>query len=136
MSPLSLHNVLHLFRQIHRKYNIMKNTLLIIGIILVAINAICALIISDYSWVNAGASSVVIILNLFFLCRVCTVGLKDGYKYSLSVFLPILGVIEFLCSAFSAPQFEDNYGFVAALCLIVLQILCLLACNKVSKRVH
>lgn len=114
----------------------MKKTLaLVIGLILIVVNLIFSLILSDYEWFSAGLSSAVILLNALLVWRIDTMGLKDGFRISFDFLMPTIGAIEFFLVACSKPQIEDNGCFVAAVVLLAFQLIILLICKAVSNGV-
>lgn len=114
----------------------MKKTVApVIGLILIVVNLLFCLILSDYEWFNAGLSSVIILLNTLLVWRIDTMGLKDGFRISLDFLMPTIGAVEFFLVACSEPQIENNGCFVAAIVLLAFQLIVLLVCKTVSNGV-
>lgn len=114
----------------------MKSITIKIAVILIVVNFLLGLMLSAYEsfniWMNCG----VIIFNTVLIWLLNQMRIKDGFRYSLGVLFPIFALIEFLCIAFSKPQLEDNGAAIFVLFLWVLQVVLLLAANRVSKTIE
>lgn len=111
----------------------MKSVTFIIGLLMLAINIFAGKILSAYAPFNMWANCGVITVNVIFLWLVDVVYMKDGFRVSLDSLFPFLGIIEFLCIAFSRSQLEDNGAVIFVLLLILLQIVLLLVANQASR---
>ena len=113
----------------------MKNLTVVIAVILIVVNFLLGLMLSCYGSFNVWMNCAVIVFNAILLLLLGSMRIKDGFRYALGVLFPIFGLVEFLCIAFSKPQFEDNGAAVFVLFLWVLQVVVLLAANRVSKTI-
>lgn len=116
--------------------NKMNRISVIIGGILLLLNLIFGLIISNYRPFNWLLNSGVIIANVVMLYFVSSMKLKDAFRVSLNCLFPLLGFIELICGFCGADQFEDNYCFVAILLLLLLQVLLLVSANYISNKIE
>lgn len=114
----------------------MKGLTFILGLLMLAINIVAGKILSAYAPFNMWANCGVIIVNVIFLWLVDVVHMKDGFRVSLNSIFPFLGVIEFLCIAFSCPRLEDNGAVISVMLLILLQIVLLAVAYQVSRSVQ
>ena len=114
----------------------MKSLAPLIGLILIIINISVCLIFSGYEWLNAILSSVIILVNVLLVLWINSMGLKDGFRISLDLLIPFMGLIAFFCVACSAPQIEDNGGIIAAICITAFQAILILICRAVSNYVE
>ncbi len=114
----------------------MKNLTVIIAVILIVVNFLLGLMLSSYESFNVWMNFAVIVFNTILISMLSSLRIKDGFRYALGVLFPIFGFVEFLCIAFSKPQFEDNGAAIFVLFLWVLQVILLLAANRVSKTIE
>lgn len=115
----------------------MKQSIILIGGILVIVNLLLGLIISMYGCVNLIVTTVIIVLItiilLFVNARMC---IKDGYKVSLNIIIPIVGTIQYLIGIFMPSRFSDNWGLITLLALIALEAILLVAANSISTKIR
>ena len=113
----------------------MKNLTLIIGGVALAINMLLGFLLSRFELFNVGFTSVVIVLNTLFIWLLRVVPMKDGFVIGLGLLFLFLGVVEYLLGLFSAPHFTDNGIFIIAFILVAVEVVTLLICSSISKRV-
>ena len=113
----------------------MKNIILSIAGLALAINILCGLIISSYSAFNCGVTSGIIILNALLLLLVSEIMLKDGFRISLNVLFPLLALAEFIAGLFSPEKFQDNSVLVLILVALLLEGIILIITNHISKTI-
>lgn len=114
----------------------MKKSIIVIGSILFIINLLLGLIISAYGCVNLFVSTAIILLTTIILLVVNDyMRLKDGYKVSLNVIIPIIGTVQFLIGIFMPRQFSDNWGLIAILILTAFEVILLIAANSISTKI-
>ncbi|MDH6343436.1 putative membrane protein [Parabacteroides sp. PFB2-12] len=111
----------------------MKNTILFIGGIILLSNLLLGMILSAYPIFNVGLNSVVIIVNTVLLYAVNVIQLKDAFKIFFSLFLPIIGVIEFILGLFANSQFKDNWFLVFIVFALMGEAILLVVIKKVSQ---
>ena len=111
----------------------MKNIFVVVGCIVLLLNAMLGLMISAYPTFNCLLNSGVIIVSTLLLVLVSTMKLKDGIRVSLSLLFPVCSVIEYICGLCASNRFEDNICLIVILLLVMLQIIMLVLTNYVSK---
>ena len=113
----------------------MKQSIILIGSILVIVNLLLGLIISAYGCVNLVASTVILVLTAVVLLLVNgRMSLKDGYVVSLNILIPIIGLIQYIIAVFMPSRFSNNWGMIALLVLIAIEAILLVATNSISKK--
>jgi hypothetical protein len=113
----------------------MKQSIILIGSILVIVNLLLGLIISAYGCVNLVASTVILVLTAVVLLLVNgRMSLKDGYVVSLNILIPIIGLIQYIIAVFMPNRFSNNWGMIALLVLIAIEAILLVATNSISKK--
>ena len=110
----------------------MKSTSLIVGCILLMLNLLIGMIISSYETFHVVTNSGIIIVNTALLLVLGTLNVKDGFRYSLNLLIPIFALIEFLIICFSRPEVENNWGLIVVLLILILQVILLLGAKKMS----
>lgn len=113
----------------------MKQSIILIGSILVIVNLLLGLIISAYGCINLVASTVILVLTAVVLLLVNgRMSLKDGYVVSLNILIPIIGLIQYLIAIFMPSRFSDNWGLITLLGLIAIEAILLVATSSISKK--
>ncbi len=114
----------------------MKQSIIIIGSILVVVNLLLGLIISAYGCVNLVASTVILVLTaVILLLANGRMGLKDGYVVSLNILIPIIGLIQYLIAVFMPSRFSDNWGLITLLVLTAIEAILLVAANSITTKI-
>lgn len=96
----------------------MKNLILILGIICFIANAIIGMVITSYAAFNVMVTSIVIAVNTFIMYGIVTSSVKDGFKISLTLLLPIIALIELILGVI-APEGIENNWYVIILTLLL-----------------
>lgn len=111
----------------------MKNIVITLGALCFVANLLVGLIITAYAPFNMVLNSVVIIVNTLLLYALTVSSIKDGFKASLCLLYPIMGIIEFFLGLFAPDKWENNWYLI--ICVIFLFFECALYAiiNGVSK---
>ena len=96
------------------------------------LNLLIGMIISSYETFHVVTNSGIIIVNTALLLVLGTLNVKDGFRYSLNLLIPIFALIEFLIICFSRPEVENNWGLIVVLLILILQVILLLGAKKMS----
>jgi len=112
----------------------MNKLIVIISTCLLALNVLAGLIISAYKPFNVCFSCVAIIVTAILLCLLNTVQLKDAFRISLAFLFLFCGLVEFFLGCFSYPSISDNGCLIAALLMVVCEVVILLICSFTSRR--
>ncbi len=115
----------------------MKQSIILIGSILVIVNLLLGLIISAYGCVNLVASTVILVLTAVVLLLINgRMSLKDGYVVSLNILIPIIGLIQYLIAIFMPSRFSDNWGLITLLVITAIEAILLVATNSISTKIR
>ena len=111
----------------------MKKSIILIGAILAVVNLLLGLIISTYDYFNLAISTIVIVLTAIILLAInVRLRLKDGYKVSLNIIIPIIGIAQYLFALFMPNHITDNWEFIAIILFSVIEVILCIAANSVS----
>lgn len=111
----------------------MKNSFLIIGVILLLANIAIGLIVSSYSIFNVCMSSAVIIATTLLLWGMARSKMKDGFKIGLSFLFAFLGLLEFVLAILSPEQYKDNWYLIAIILLVITEFVFIVFGSITSK---
>ena len=115
----------------------MKQSIILIGSILVIVNLLLGLIISAYGCINLVTSTVILVLTAVVLILINgRMSLKDDYVGSLNILIPIIGLIQYLIAIFMPSRFSDNWGLITLLVLIAIEVIILVAANSISTKIR
>lgn len=109
--------------------------MLIIGGLIITVNILFGVLLSAYSPYNMWFNTAMIAITTIMLYLVQSVHLKDAFKVSLTILLPISGFLKFLLGLFAPSRFEDNWCVIVCTLITVFEIIVLLAVLKTSKYV-
>lgn len=87
----------------------MKKSIIITAVIVLILNLVAKLIITDYTWFNMILSSLVLAHTAILLCLFDTPKVADGFRVSLSSIFSFIGFIEFIVAQFSIQSVKDNW---------------------------
>lgn len=107
-------------------------TIAIAGVLLTA-NILAGAILSGYDWMNVLFSSAAIVVTALFIVLTSALPLKQGFKVSLPFIFLSIGVIEYVLGIVSKHGIQDNYSAIAALALVVGELIMIIVCTFVSK---
>lgn len=111
----------------------MKQTVIIIGSLILALNLLFGLLLSSYQTFNMLLNCGVIILNTLILLWIGDMEMKDGYKISYYVLFPLLSMMEVYVVAIAPQRWEDNVALLFVMLLLAFQITMLIISHYVSK---
>lgn len=110
----------------------MKTIILSIGGILIAVNLLFGMLLSVYGSFNMWFNTIVIAATTIMLYLVQTLSLKDAFRISLTVLLPITGCIKLLLGLVSPEHVEDNWCVICCVVITICEVVMLMAVHKVS----
>lgn len=113
----------------------MKKIILFTCATLFIVNFLFGLLLSSYEWLNVLLSSGIIILSGIFMLMVGILPLKDGFKSSLYVVYPILGLIELVLSLFSSDKITDNWVIMVLMLIVAFKLILLCVANIISNKI-
>ena len=112
----------------------MKKILLSIGGSALLLNIICCLIITKYSAVSCVFSSLSILTNtglIYYLFA--SKDMRDAFRISISFFICILGLIQFILCVLSPASIENNWYLFGAILILFVDVVLLIVANQISK---
>jgi hypothetical protein len=112
----------------------MKKLSLILGIILLVINAAVCYFLTAAGQNALIVSSLVIATTFLLLFTVHSVSMKDAFKTSLSFLFVCGGIIEYILSFFIRDEVKQNGFLLAIIILFVIQLLFLIICASHGKQ--
>jgi len=102
----------------------MKKLIIFIGILLVVLNTLIGLIISNYATLNFLLADISIVLSVGLLYFVAYSKMADGFKIGLTVLLFFTGITRCLCVALAEQVWENNYCFIVAIGILLFELVC------------
>lgn len=114
----------------------MKKILLIFGILIIAANLTFGYILSSYLWHTATVTSIALSIQVIMLLLVSIVNMKDAFRASLNILFPLFAIIQFIALQFVPEDGYDSMYYVAAIGILLLQILLLLVVNHISSKIN
>ena len=112
----------------------MKNLILIIGALLIALNTIIGLIVTDYATLNFLLADLSIALSAGIIYFVSSSKISDGFKIGLIVLLFFTGLVRCLCAALAGQVWANNYYFIAAIGFLFFELVCVAGVLFASKK--
>ena len=112
----------------------MKNLILIIGTLLIALNTLIGLIVSDYATFNFLFTDLGLAFSALILYLVACSKMADGYKIGLTILFFFTGIVRCFCVALAPKILTDNVFFIVALCILFFEIICLSGSIIMSKK--
>lgn len=111
----------------------MKKTILITGIILFAVNALCGFLLSGYENFNLAFTSIVIAVTTLLLYLLRTITLKDGFVPGLGFMIALFGIICYILGLISPNKVQDNGYVITSVVLLAIEVITLIMCHITSK---
>lgn len=113
----------------------MKNLIFIIGALLIVLNTLIGLIISDYATLNFLLADLSIVLSVGLLYFVACSKMANGYKIGLTLFFLFTGIVRFLCVAFISSVWENNILLLVAVGILLFELVCVVSALFASKKI-
>lgn len=113
----------------------MKRIIVFSCAVLFIANLLFGLLLSAYEWFNVFVSSMTIVLYGAFMLLIGMLPLKEGFKASFYIIYPILSLVEFVLSLFSANRLTDNWIIIVLMCVVLFQIILLFVANVISNKI-
>ena len=112
----------------------MKNLILFIGMLLIALNSIIGLIVGDYSTFNFLLADLSIALSTGIIYFVACRKMANGFKIGLIVLFFFTGIARCLCLTFASNTVENNVLFIVAVSILFFEIICMASAMFASKK--
>ena len=114
----------------------MKNLILILGTLLIALNTLIGLILSDYAVLNFLLADLSLALSTVIIYAAAGSKIADGFKIGLTVLFFYTGIARCLCIALASATLADNVLFIVAAGILFFETICLSASMVVSKIIN
>lgn len=111
----------------------MQKISIFIGCMLIALNVIAYLFFTAYPLFNRIATSIIIVTEMILQCAISKVWLKDGFKFSLAILMPIGAIVCIILGVTAYDRIENNVNLYTAIILIIIQISLILISKKLSE---
>tara|TARA_B100001059_G_C17665544_1_gene491757 strand:+ start:224 stop:565 length:342 start_codon:yes stop_codon:yes gene_type:complete len=110
----------------------MKKIFIYSGALLLVLNSLFGLILSAYEPFNWGLNDGVILVNLALFNYLSVSGIKDGFKFFMTLFFIVSGSAEFLLGLFMKSYFTDNLLLILLCLILIIQVGVLAVIRSVS----
>jgi hypothetical protein len=111
----------------------MKKIIIISTIILIVLNVIAKLIITNYDWFNLVLSSLVLVSNAILLYALSNPKIADGFRVAMSFIYSFVGALLFILSQFSIIPMQDNWIILVIIVVTGFEWMLLVLFRVVSK---
>ena len=110
----------------------MSKIIIYLGSILIAVNTIIGLLISNYLPFNWLSVDVVLIINTILLSKLSNDNISNGYKISLSFIYPFLCLVSIVLAFLSPDKFKDNYYLIGFIFILLIEVTFYLIAKKMK----
>lgn len=100
----------------------MSKIILYLGALLVGVNTVIGLLISNYLTFNWLSIDVILIINTILLSKLSIDNISNGYKISLSFIYPFLCFVSIVLAFLSPSKFKDNYYVIGFILIILIEV--------------
>lgn len=100
----------------------MSKIIIFLGSLLVAVNTIIGLLISNYLPFNWLSVDAILIINTILISSLSKDNISNGYKISLSFIYPFLCFVSIVLAVLSPDKFKDNYYLIGFVFILLIQI--------------
>lgn len=110
----------------------MKKIFFYAGGLLLILNSLLGLILSAYEPFNWVLNDGVILVNLALFNYLAVSRVKDGFKFSMTLFFLVSGFTEFLLGLFMKSYFTDNLLLILLCLILIIQVGVLVVMRSIS----
>jgi hypothetical membrane protein len=110
----------------------MKKIFIYSGALLLMLNSLLGLVLSAYEPFNWVLNDGVILVNIALFNYVAVSNIKDGFKFSMSLFFFVSGLAEFLLGLFMKSYFTDNLLLILLCLMLIIQVGVLAVVRSIS----
>lgn len=111
----------------------MSKITIYIGSLLIAVNTIIGLLISNYLPFNWLSVDTVLIINIILISSLSTDTISDGYKISLSFIYSFLSLVSVVLAILSPYKFKDNYNLIGFIFILLIEVSLFLIVKNLKK---
>ena len=112
----------------------MKNLILTIGTLFIALNVLTWCILTNYSTLNFVLTNLCIAFSMGIIYVVANCKLAAGFKIGLTVIFILTGIIRFLCVLFAPAVLKNNLFIIIAASVLLIETACLTSTFFVSRK--
>jgi hypothetical protein len=109
----------------------MSKIIIYLGSLLVVVNTIIGLLISNYLPFNWLSIDVILIINTFLLSKLSNDNISNGYKISLSFIYPFLCFVSVVLALLSPQKLQDNYYIIGLIFILLIEV----SLSKIAKMI-
>ena len=110
----------------------MKKIFIYSGALLLMLNSLLGLVLSAYEPFNWVLNDGVILVNIALFNYVAVSNIKDGFKFSMTLFFFVSGLAEFLLGLFMKSYFTDNLLLILLFLMLIIQVGVLAVVRSIS----
>jgi hypothetical membrane protein len=110
----------------------MKKIFIYSGALLLMLNSLLGLVLSAYEPFNWVLNDGVILVNIALFNYVALSNIKDGFKFSMTLFFFVSGLAEFLLGLFMKSYFTDNLLLILLCLMLIIQVGVLAVVRSIS----
>jgi hypothetical membrane protein len=96
------------------------------------LNSLLGLVLSAYEPFNWVLNDGVILVNIALFNYVAVSNIKDGFKFSMTLFFFVSGLAEFLLGLFMKSYFTDNLLLILLCLMLIIQVGVLAVVRSIS----
>ena len=100
----------------------MNKMILNLGFVLLFLNTIVGLILSNYSTFNWIAADAVILINVLLTYEISRSNRRDGFKISLSILYSFFTLVMLLLAILSPSRLQDNYYLIGIVVILFIEL--------------
>ena len=112
----------------------MKNLILIIGSLLIALNTFSGFIFSGYQPLNYWLANLSIALTTAIIYIVAYSKMANGFKIGLTTIFPFTGVVRYVCLIPMPSVFENNVYIIVAASIFLFEVVCVTVASFASRK--
>ena len=112
---------------------IMSKIILLLGTLLIIVNTIIGLLLSNYLPFNWISVDIVLLINTILLYQISSNAIiSNGYKISLSLIFPLLGLTSIILAILSTEKYKDNYYLIGFISILAIEIILFLLAKNIK----
>ena len=100
----------------------MKKMILNLGFVLLFLNTIVGLMLSNYNTFNWIAADAVILINVLLTYEISRSNRRDGFKISLSILYSFFTLVMMILALLSPSRLQDNYYLIGIVVILFIEL--------------
>ena len=112
----------------------MKNIILIIGTLLIALNTLIGLIVTDYATLNFLLADLSLALSVGIIYFMACSKMANGYKIGLTTLFFFTGVVRYVCMVLMPSILENNVFIIVAASIFLFELACVTVATFASEK--